>query len=183
MIHRSKRSLGVWMTLGVLGCSRPPNVAPEPSIFAEDYVPAKDEPKSAEPAELPPPKPTDLPPPEDVKAPPATAKRTPSGLAYLVLTPGAGKVHPKPMDSVTVHYTGWTTEGRMFDSSVVRGSPTTFALNQVITGWTEGLQLMVEGEKTRFWIPAELAYGTRPPRGAPAGMLVFEVELLSINPS
>lgn len=143
-------------------------------------MPVKDEPKSAEPAELPPPKETDLPPPDDVKAPPATAQRTPSGLSYLVLTPGQGKVHPKPTDSVSVHYTGWTTNGRMFDSSVVRGAPTSFGVSDVIPGWTEGLQLMVEGEKTRFWIPADLAYGNHPPRGAPAGMLVFEVELLEI---
>ena len=77
-----------------------------------------------------------------------------------------------------VHYSGWTTDGKLFDSSVQRGAPTSFALNQVIKGWTEGVQLMVEGEKTRFWIPEELAYKGRP--GAPAGMLVFDVELLHI---
>jgi FKBP-type peptidyl-prolyl cis-trans isomerase len=63
----------------------------------------------------------------------------------------------------------------------VRGEPVTFPLGQVIPGWTEGLQLMVEGEKRRFWIPAELAYGTNPPPGAPAGMLVFDVELIAIK--
>jgi FKBP-type peptidyl-prolyl cis-trans isomerase len=68
----------------------------------------------------------------------------------------------------------------MFDSSVTRGEPATFGLGQVIKGWTEGLQLMVEGEKTRFWIPAELAYGEKPQGGRPAGMLVFDVELLEI---
>ncbi|MFO7177478.1 MAG: FKBP-type peptidyl-prolyl cis-trans isomerase [Pseudomonadota bacterium] len=120
--------------------------------------------------------------PEDVKAPPASAKRTPSGLAYRVLTPGTGKRHPKATDRVTVHYSGWTTDGKLFDSSVQRGQPTTFALNQVIPGWTEGVQLMVEGEKTRFWIPAKLAYGEKPARpGAPAGMLVFDIELLQIR--
>jgi peptidylprolyl isomerase len=117
--------------------------------------------------------------PEDVAMPPETAKKTPSGLAYRVLQPGKGGQHPGPTDVVTVHYSGWTTDGKMFDSSVQRGEPATFALNQVIAGWTEGVQLMVEGEKTRFWIPAKLAYEGNP-RG-PQGMLVFDVELLGIT--
>jgi peptidylprolyl isomerase len=116
--------------------------------------------------------------PADVAAAPANAKKTASGLAYKVLTKGKGKVKPTPTSRVEVHYTGWTTDGRMFDSSVTRGKPTQFGLNQVIPGWTEGVALMVEGEKTRFWIPEELAYKGRP--GAPAGMLVFDVELLQI---
>jgi FKBP-type peptidyl-prolyl cis-trans isomerase len=120
--------------------------------------------------------------PEDVAKAPKNATKTASGLAYRVLTKGTGKTHPKATDRVTVHYTGWTPDGKMFDSSVVRGQPTTFGLNQVIKGWTEGVQLMVEGEKTRFWIPGELAYGEKPTRpGAPAGMLVFDVELLQIR--
>jgi peptidylprolyl isomerase len=77
-----------------------------------------------------------------------------------------------------VHYTGWTTDGKMFDSSVARNEPSEFAVNQVIPGWTEGLQLMVEGEKRRFWIPANLAYEGQPDK--PQGMLVFDVELLKI---
>ena len=116
--------------------------------------------------------------PADVKAPPADAKRTPSGLAYKVLTPGTGTRHPKKVDEVTVHYTGWTTDGKMFDSSVTRGKPSTFPLDQVIPGWTEGVQLMVEGEKTRFWIPQNLAYQGKQP---PFGMLVFDVELIRIQ--
>ncbi len=116
--------------------------------------------------------------PADVKAPPADAKRTPSGLAYKVLTPGTGTRHPKKVDEVTVHYTGWTTDGKMFDSSVARGAPATFPLDQVIPGWTEGVQLMVEGEKTRFWIPQNLAYQGKQP---PFGMLVFDVELIRIQ--
>jgi peptidylprolyl isomerase len=119
-----------------------------------------------------------IPPPDDVKAAPADAKKTGSGLAYKVLTPGKGKAHPTGTSEVTVHYTGWTTDGKMFDSSVTRGEPATFPLNQVIKGWTEGVQLMVEGEKTRFWIPEPLAYGGR---RAPFGMLVFDVELLKIK--
>lgn len=120
--------------------------------------------------------------PEDVKAAPASAKKTASGLAYRVLKPGTGKKHPAETDKVTVHYSGWTPDGKMFDSSVMRGEPATFALNRVIKGWTEGVQLMVEGEKARFWIPGNLAYGDKPTRpGAPAGPLVFDIELLSIG--
>ena len=119
-----------------------------------------------------------LPPPDDVKAAPADAKKTSSGLAYKIQTPGKGKAHPTSTSEVTVHYTGWTTDGKMFDSSVTRGEPSTFPLNQVIKGWTEGVQLMVEGEKTRFWIPEPLAYGGR---RAPFGMLVFDIELIKIK--
>ena len=129
---------------------------------------------------MPAPKPPEV--PADVKAPPANAKKTASGLAYRVLTPGKGTKHPKDTDRVSVHYSGWTPDGKMFDSSVTRGEPATFALNHVIKGWTEGVQLMVEGEKTRFWIPSDLAYGDKPKRpGAPAGPLVFDVELLAIQ--
>src|SRR5271165_544761 len=96
--------------------------------------------------------------PEDVKAPPPEASKTKSGLAYQVLQPGTGTRHPKRSDVVTVNYTGWTTDGRMFDSSLVRGAPSTFKLDQVIEGWTVGMALMVEGEKVRFWIPQQLAY-------------------------
>lgn len=116
--------------------------------------------------------------PPDVAAPPADAQRTPSGLASKVLSPGTGQAHPGPASVVKVHYTGWTTDGRSFDSSVARGQPAQFPLNRVIAGWTEGLQLMVEGEERRFWIPAELAYAGQPNR--PQGMLVFDVELLQI---
>jgi peptidylprolyl isomerase len=119
-----------------------------------------------------------IPPPDDVKAAPADAKKTASGLAYKVLTPGKGKTHPTATSQVTVHYTGWTTDGKRFDSSVTRGEPATFPLDQVIAGWTEGVQLMVEGEKTRFWIPENLAYKGQQP---PFGMLVFDVELLKIR--
>jgi peptidylprolyl isomerase len=120
--------------------------------------------------------------PEDVKEPPATAKKTASGIAYRVLKPGTGKTHPTADSQVTVHYTGWTTDGKMFDTSVTEGEPATFGLGRVIKGWTEGVQLMVEGEKTRFWIPGPLAYGDKPTRaGAPAGMLVFDIELIKFK--
>jgi FKBP-type peptidyl-prolyl cis-trans isomerase len=117
-------------------------------------------------------------PPSDVKAPPPDAKKTASGLSYKVLSKGIGARHPTAANQVTVHYTGWTTDGKMFDSSVVKGDPITFPLNGVIPGWTEGVALMVEGEKARFWIPQNLAYKGESP---PYGMLVFDVELIKIQ--
>lgn len=122
--------------------------------------------------------PTTIAAPPDVAAPPADAETTASGLASKVLNKGTGTVRPGPTDKVTVHYTGWTTDGRMFDSSVVRGQPATFPLNRVIPGWSEGVQLMVVGEKRRFWIPAKLAYAGHPDK--PQGTLVFDVDLLDI---
>ncbi len=79
---------------------------------------------------------------------------------------------------MTVHYSGWTTDGKLFDSSVSRGQPASFPLGDVIKGWTEGVQLMVVGEKARFWIPEGLAYKGK---SAPFGMLVFDIELLEIK--
>ena len=119
--------------------------------------------------------------PPDVAEAPADAKRTPTGLAYKVLKHGTGKSHPRSDETVEVHYSGWTTAGDLFDSSVVRGQPATFPLDGVIAGWTEGLQLMVVGDRFRFWIPARLAYGDHPKPGEPAGELVFDVELLAIK--
>ena len=119
--------------------------------------------------------------PTDVKAAPEDAVKTPSGLASKVLAKGKGSAHPAAADTVTVHYSGWTTDGKLFDSSVKRGEPTSFPLNGVIKGWTEGVQLMVEGEKRRFWIPADLAYGENPGGGRPGGLLVFDIELLSLK--
>ena len=119
----------------------------------------------------------EIPAPPDVAAPPADAQRTASGLASKVLKAGTGTTHPKPSSRVRVHYTGWTADGKMFETSTTK-EPVVFGLRQVITGWTEGLQLMVQGEKRRFWIPVELAYRNEP--GAPAGMLVFDIELLDL---
>ena len=119
-----------------------------------------------------------IPPPPDVAAVPADALRTGTNLASKVIAPGKGTRHPRPNSQVTVHYTGWTTDGRTFDSSVSRGEPSTFGLDEVIEGWTEGVQLMVEGEKRRFWIPARMAYEGAP--GKPQGMLVFDIELIKI---
>jgi hypothetical protein len=120
-----------------------------------------------------------IPAPPDVAAPPPEASRTASGLASKVLVQGTGTQHPRPNSSITVHYTGWTTDGRMFDSSVLTGKPLTIGLDEVIRGWTEGVQMMVTGEKRRFWIPAQLAYASDPSR--PQGMLVFDIQLLQIG--
>ncbi|PZR74945.1 MAG: peptidylprolyl isomerase [Chthoniobacterales bacterium] len=131
---------------------------------------------AAAPAKTPAPDPRKA--PDDVQRPPADAKRTGSGLSYKILRSGAGDRHPTATNSVTVHYSGWTTDGKLFDSSVVRGEPATFRLNRVIPGWTEGVQLMVEGEKVRFWIPEALAYKGEGPVN---GDLVFDIELIKIN--
>jgi FKBP-type peptidyl-prolyl cis-trans isomerase len=145
---------------------------------ADQAATAEQADETIERAQVEPAAPTEIAAPDDVAAPPADAQLTPSGLASVVLTPAEGADHPGPTSKVEVHYTGWTTDGKMFDSSVVRGKPAKFPLNGVIAGWTEGLQLMAEGEKRRLWIPEDLAYQGKP--GRPAGMLVFDVELLSI---
>jgi peptidylprolyl isomerase len=121
--------------------------------------------------------------PPDVAGPPADAHRTPSGLASKMLRVGVGAVRPTPRSTVTVHYTGWTTDGQMFDSSLRQPGqqPVSFPLDGVISGWTEGLQLMVAGEKRRFWIPGHLAYDGIADPTAPKGMLVFDIELLDVR--
>lgn len=109
-------------------------------------------------------------------------KTTESGLQYLVLTPSTETLHPNASDKVTVHYHGTLLDGSVFDSSVDRGESISFGLNQVIKGWTEGLQLMVVGEKMRFFIPSDLAYGNRNAGKIAGGsLLIFDVELLAIN--
>ena len=108
--------------------------------------------------------------------------QTQSGLQYMVLKEGTG-VKPSATDTVTVHYTGKLLDGTVFDSSVERGEPATFALDQVIPGWTEGLQLMSEGSEYRLFIPSELAYGSK---GAgdkilPNATLIFDVQLIKVT--
>lgn len=108
-------------------------------------------------------------------------KETESGLQYKVIQEGTG-VKPMATDTVNVHYHGKLINGNVFDSSVERGEPISFPLNQVIQGWTEGLQLMTVGSKYTFFIPADLAYGDSPVGTIPAGStLVFDVELLGVN--
>lgn len=123
-----------------------------------------------------------LPTPPDLKDP-KDVQKTASGLRYRVLQPGKGGPFPKPADKVSVHYSGWLEDGTMFDSSVKRGLPSTFPLNGVIKGWTEGVGLMTVGQKNRFWIPFELAYGETgcPPIIPPKATLIFDVELLEIK--
>jgi len=118
--------------------------------------------------------------PADVAKPPEDAVKTESGLMYKVMQK-AESTEDKPQDNsrVTVHYTGWTTDGERFDSSRERGEPATFGVRGVIAGWTEALKLMDKGDHYRLWIPEELAYKGRP--GKPAGMLVFDVELIEIK--
>ncbi len=119
------------------------------------------------------------PPPPDVAKPPGHARKTTAGVAYKVLASGKGGPKPKPTDTVKVHYTGWTTDGRMFDSSVIKNEPSQFSLQGVIKGWTDAIPLMSVGDKYRVWIPEELAYKNQPNR--PQGMLVFEIELLEVK--
>lgn len=109
-------------------------------------------------------------------------QETTSGLQYKVLKKGTGEQHPSARDKVEVHYHGTLLDGTVFDSSVDRGEPLSFGLNQVIAGWTEGVQLMVVGEKTRFYIPANLGYGNRAAgKITPGSLLIFDVELLAIK--
>ncbi len=124
------------------------------------------------------PKPPPAPP--DVAKPPADAQKTAGGVFYKVLQPGTGTARPKPTDTVVAHFTGWTTDGKLFDSSIPRGKPTTFSLMRVIPGWTEAIPTMVTGQKSRFWIPKELGYPDDA-AGRPHGMLVFDVELVEIR--
>jgi FKBP-type peptidyl-prolyl cis-trans isomerase FklB len=109
-------------------------------------------------------------------------KVTESGLQYTIIKEGEG-ANPSASSKVTVHYHGTLTNGEVFDSSVQRGQPATFGLNQVISGWTEGLQLMKQGAKYKFFIPSELGYGERSPGGSigPNEVLIFEVELISVD--
>jgi peptidylprolyl isomerase len=171
------------LALAFVGCGRAPEAPePTPSVLpptkaeAGAAAAAKNKAKKRRPVKA---IKGALPAPPDVAAPPADVERTESGLASRVLKKGRGGPTPGPYDAVTVHYSGWTTDGINFDSSVVRGEPSEFRLNQVIKGWTEGLQLMKKGEKRRFWVPEELAYKGRP--GRPQGMLVFDVELLDVD--
>lgn len=112
----------------------------------------------------------------------AGVKITASGLQYEVVASGTGK-SPTTADRVTVHYTGKLTDGTVFDSSVKRGQPATFRVNQVIPGWTEALQMMKEGDKWILYIPYSLGYGERgePPQIPPFSTLIFEVELMKVN--
>jgi peptidylprolyl isomerase len=116
----------------------------------------------------------------DSFAVPPDAVRTPSGIASKVLQAGLGSTRPTLDSRVTVHYTGWTTDGREFENSRT-GDPLTFPVTGVIPGWTEILLQMVKGEKRRVWIPGALAYDNDPRPGVPKGTLIFDIELIEIR--
>ena len=174
--HRAALTLALFAA----ACSNPPpsQDAPATSSSATSHAMP---PAAASSAQKPQPKPGDIPAPDDVATPPADAQKTASGLVTKVLLGATGKQKPGANDRVRVSYTGWTKDGIMFDSSVVRGQPVEFGVGEVIKGWTEALQLMSIGEKRRVWIPAALAYGESPRRGAPQGDLTFDVELHEIK--
>jgi peptidylprolyl isomerase len=176
--------VSILLSLCVVACGSGEEPRFRPSNHTTEEAPAAHaEEAEAEEAPARPAAPGALPAPPDVAAIPADATTTSTGLASRVLRAGTGTDHPTAASRVQVHYTGWTTDGTMFDSSRTRGEPATFPLGGVIAGWTEGVQLMVEGEERRFWIPGPLAYGDTPRRpGAPSGMLVFDVELIDILP-
>jgi hypothetical protein len=118
--------------------------------------------------------------PADVDGPPADSIATASGLSYQVLTKGHGTVKAGAESSVLIHYSGWTTDGRRFDTTRDDG-PVRLRVDALVAGLIEGLQLMVEGDRLRFWLPSSLAYGQNPRPDQPQGMLVFDVELLELN--
>lgn len=121
--------------------------------------------------------------PPSLAAPPKNARKTKSGLAYRIQNKGKGdgKLKPRLIDRVDVAYSAWTTDGKLFDSSLLPGKPTNLPVSGLIPGWAEGLQLMAKGDKATFWIPEKLTYAGMP--GSPRGMLVYEVELLDIHKS
>lgn len=108
--------------------------------------------------------------------PPADAFRTSTGLAYKVLKKGPGGEHPDRSSTVLIDYSGWDSQGRLFDSSIVRGA-SSMPLPQLIAGWQEGVPLMSRGDSYRFWIPGHLAYDSEPGGNSPKGMLVFDITL------
>ena len=123
-------------------------------------------------------------PPADLRAPPSTALKTPTGVAMEILRPGTGVEHPTPTSRVKLNYSLWTSDGTLFESTSMSGNPVSFQIGLAIPGWREALPRMVVGEKARIWIPAALAYGDHPPdKLVPAGNLVYEVELLEIQPN
>jgi len=119
--------------------------------------------------------------PADVAAVPDGAGKTASGLAYRVIKKGNGSGHPSLQSIITIDYSGWTPDGKLFDSSITRGEKAVFPLNGLISGWKEGLTLMSPGDTYRFWIPGHLAYDSIPNANGPKGMLVFDVTLYSFE--
>jgi FKBP-type peptidyl-prolyl cis-trans isomerase len=125
--------------------------------------------------------------PPNVGTVPKDAVRSESGLAWVVLKPGAGEARPTDAAVVVMNFIGWTADGKLVDESLSSGRPAAAPVGSLFPGWAEGVQLMVEGEKRRFWIPGELAFDAAKPNEPPAekepprGMLVYDVELLSFE--
>ena len=181
---RTRRTLaGSWLLLlGAACASAPAREAPQvPSAEADRKAVLAQELGEAPAPEGPCPERTR---PNVLEDPRAPVQRTALGLAYCILKEGPRGVVPGTDDTVRVHYTGWTVDGEMFDSTVVRGEPLELPVSGVIRGWTEGLRLMTPGDKARLWIPGNLGYGHREP-GAPAGSppkgtLIFDIELIDV---
>jgi len=119
--------------------------------------------------------------PSDVAAVPANANKTATGLAYRVIKKGSGGGHPTIQSTITIDYSGWTPDGKLFDSSLTRGEKAVFPLNGLISGWQEGVTLMSPGDTYRFWIPGHLACDSIPNASGPKGMLVFDVTLYEFS--
>jgi FKBP-type peptidyl-prolyl cis-trans isomerase len=120
--------------------------------------------------------------PQNLTTPPESAQKLLSGVTIDWLKSSKGKVHPAMDSKVTVHFSGWTASGKLFQTTVMDGQPATMPLGTALPGWREALPLMTPGDKARVWIPAALAYGTKPPsKRIPAGNLVYEIELLKVD--
>jgi FKBP-type peptidyl-prolyl cis-trans isomerase len=120
--------------------------------------------------------------PDDLTSPPADAVKTPSGLIYKMLKNGTGNTHPSMSNNVLVHFSCWTKQGRIFESTIMAGHPALIRLATAMAGWREALPHMVAGDKARLWIPAALAYGEAPAnRFHPPGDLVYDIELLAVQ--
>jgi len=120
--------------------------------------------------------------PENLKAPPPKALRTPGGVTLQILKAGTGTEHPTMNSQVTLNYSGWSMDGKLFESTIMSGHPSIVLVGTAKPGWREALLQMVIGEKARVWIPAALAYGNHPiERMAPAGALVYDFELLDFK--
>ncbi|HEY2900771.1 MAG TPA: FKBP-type peptidyl-prolyl cis-trans isomerase [Polyangia bacterium] len=119
--------------------------------------------------------------PRNLKAPPARAIRMPSGLAIESLKRGSGATHPQESNQVLLHFSGWTTDGRLIESSVMARHAAIFPMTGLMRGWHDALLQMAVGDKVRIWIPRDLAFGAKPARGQPKGDLVYELELLEIQ--
>ncbi|RLB64265.1 MAG: FKBP-type peptidyl-prolyl cis-trans isomerase [Deltaproteobacteria bacterium] len=186
MIHK----VALWLALALAGgCSAASEGPPHspPTLTPSEEVVPKDSNGAAHPNETPSSTATqgtdgkaDGSAPADVDGPPVDSITTASGLSYLVLTKGHGTVKATEESNVLIHYSGWTTAGRQFDTTRDDG-PVRLRVDALVAGLTEGLQLMAEGDRLRFWLPSPLAYGDSPRPDQPRGMLVFDVELLEIQ--